>query len=104
LIDFEGAVKTVFKTGKAVIGGQQALSLIKTGRAKLVILASNCPEGLKKEIQYCARLSSIPVYSSSTPSQDLKRICAKPFTVSVISVRDPGDSEILKLAEESYVK
>jgi len=104
LVDLEGAIKTVFKTGKAVIGAKQARDLARTGKAKMVILASNCPESLRKEIQYCAQLSSIPVYLSPSSIQDLRRICAKPFNVSAITIRDPGDSEILKLVERSDVK
>jgi hypothetical protein len=30
---------------------------------------------------------------------DLAAACGKPFTVSALSIREPGDSEILKLTE-----
>jgi large subunit ribosomal protein L30e len=32
-------------------------------------------------------------------SLDLAAVCGKPFSVSALSIREPGDSEILKLME-----
>jgi ribosomal protein L30E len=37
------------------------------------------------------------VYRGS--SLDLAATCGKPFIVSALSIREPGDSEILKLTE-----
>jgi hypothetical protein len=30
---------------------------------------------------------------------DLAAVCGKPFTISALSIREPGDSEILELTE-----
>jgi hypothetical protein len=31
---------------------------------------------------------------------DLAAVCGKPFNVSALSIREPGDSDILKLVEK----
>ncbi|MCK4243254.1 50S ribosomal protein L30e [Candidatus Bathyarchaeota archaeon] len=99
MVEFEKSLKTVFKTGKVIIGSKQALNLTKAGKAKMVILSSNCPENVKKNIQNYSQISKIPVYISTFHSKDLRRICGKPFNVSAITIRDIGDSDILKLVK-----
>jgi len=38
-----------------------------------------------------------------TRSIDLGAVCGKPFMVSALAIREPGDSDILKLAEAADV-
>jgi large subunit ribosomal protein L30e len=42
------------------------------------------------------------VYKGS--SLDLAAVCGKPFTVSALSIREPGDSEVLKLTETAELE
>lgn len=100
MIDVNRQLRILIKSGKVEFGAKRALEAAKTGKAKMIILASNCPEKFKTEILYCAKLSKIPVYAHKASSVDLGPLCDKPFPVSAITVKDPGDSEILKLAEE----
>jgi large subunit ribosomal protein L30e len=72
---------------------------VKTGRAKLVLLAANCPMHIRKDIEYYSKLSAIPVIIYNGNSIDLGAACRKPFIVSALTVRDPGDSDILKLTK-----
>ena len=100
MVEIEKALKTVFKTGKMVVGSKKALNLTKTGKAKMVILSSNCPITIKNSIRNLAQISKTSVYPSSLSSYELGRICNKPFNISVIAIRDEGDSAVLKLAEK----
>lgn len=104
MVNFEGALGLALKTGKFSVGPRQAIDMTKTGRAKLVIIASNCPDAVKKEIQYYSQLSGVPVYLASNTSQDLRRLCAKPYNISTITIKDPGESEILRLVDKPDVK
>lgn len=87
------------KTGKTEFGCRSASTAAKLGKAKLIILASNCPEKYKAEIIKDAQVSGVPTYVHKGTSMELGSICEKPFIVAAITVREPGDSEILKLAE-----
>jgi large subunit ribosomal protein L30e len=99
MIDINKQLKILIKTGKVNFGVKQAIKAVKTGKTKMIIIASNCPEKFKQEILYCAKISNIPVYAYKGGSLDLGALCDKPFPISALTIIDPGDSEILKLAE-----
>lgn len=98
-MDVKKQIGMAVRTGKVELGCEQALEAAKTGRAKLIVLASNCPQPHRSDILYNAKLSQVPVYVYSGTSIDLAAACEKPFVVAAFTVREPGDSEILKLAE-----
>jgi len=99
VIDIDKAIASAVKTGKVSFGANFAEQNAKTGKAKLIILASNCPRGVREDIEYYCKLSQVPLITYKGSSMDLAAVCGKPFTVSALSIREPGDSEILKLTE-----
>jgi large subunit ribosomal protein L30e len=103
MIDISKAIATAVRTGKVLFGVNNATKSAKTGKAKLFILAANCPTNIREDIEYYCNFSGLPVISHSGTSIDLGAACGKPFTVSVITIKEPGDSDILKLAEAANV-
>lgn len=101
MIDIDKAISTVVKTGKVIFGANAALQNAKTGKAKMIILAANCPKSIREDIEYYANLSNVPLITHKGSSLDLAALCGKPFSVSALSIREPGDSEILRLTEET---
>jgi large subunit ribosomal protein L30e len=99
MIDVNKAIAATAKTGKIQFGANSALKSAKTKKAKLVIFALNCPQKTREEIEYYCRLSKIPVSIYNGDSLDLGAVCGKPFEVSALSIREPGDSKILKIVE-----
>ncbi|MFC1487211.1 50S ribosomal protein L30e [Thermoproteota archaeon] len=100
MIDVNKAITTTAKTGKIQIGAISALRSAKSKKAKLILLASNCPQSIREDIEYYCRLSEIPVSLFKGESSDLGALCGKPFNVSVLAIKEPGDSNILKITEE----
>lgn len=100
MIDVNKAIATTVKTGKVLFGANKAVESVKLGRAKLIVLASNCPRDIVAGIMYFSRFSNVPVVIYKGTSIDLGAACGKPFMVSALTVREPGDSDILKLGEE----
>ncbi len=103
MIDVNKAIVTTVKTGKVLFGTNSAMNNAKTRKAKLIIVASNCPQKIRGDIEYYCRLSRIPVTIYKGTNMDLGSICGKPFRVSALTVREPGDSDILKLGETENV-
>ena len=99
MIDINKAIGTSVKTGKVLFGTNNAINNAKTRKAKLIILASNCPQKIREDIEYYCKLSNIPVTIYKGTSIDLGVACGKTFMVSALTVREPGDSDILKLTE-----
>jgi large subunit ribosomal protein L30e len=102
MIDIDKAIATAVKTGKVSFGANAALLNAKTGKAKMIILAANCPKKTKDEIEYYGKLSKVPVMIYKGASMDLANVCGKMFIISALSVREAGDSEILKVVEMEY--
>jgi large subunit ribosomal protein L30e len=101
MIDVDKAIATVVKTGKVSFGSNTALQNAKTGKAKMIVLAANCPKDIKEQVEYYGRISKVPVMTYKGTSIDLAAVCNKLFIISALSIRETGDSEILKLAENT---
>jgi len=99
VIDVNKQIRLAVKTGKVELGCKKTLNAASFGRGKLLIVASNCPEPYKSDILYNAESSNIPVHLYQGTSLDLGFTCEKPFTVAALMVREPGDSEILRLGK-----
>ena len=97
-VDVNKQIQIVLRTGKVALGAKEALESAKFAKAKLLILAANCPENERSDIMYYAEQSSIPVHIYAGTSIDLGSACGKNFVVSALTIREPGDSEIMKLA------
>jgi len=104
MIDVNKAIFAAVKTGKITLGSRRTIDAARTGKAKLIIIASNCPSPVRRDIEYYARLSNIPVYIYNSSNIDLGIACRKPFTVTAMAIKEPGDSEVLNLAEAPHGK
>ncbi len=99
MIDIDKAIAAAVKSGKVSFGASSAVQNAQAGKAKLIILAANAPSNVREDVEYYCKLSKVPLISYRGSSLDLAATCGKPFTVSALSIREPGDSEILKLTE-----
>jgi large subunit ribosomal protein L30e len=99
MIDVNKAIATAAKTGKIQLGANSTLKSARTKKARLVIVASNCLQSIREDIEYYCGLAKIPVSIYKGSSLDLGAVCGKPFEVSALTIREPGDSDILKIAE-----
>eukprot|EP01108_Squamamoeba_japonica_P001567 TRINITY_DN1676_c0_g1_i1.p3 TRINITY_DN1676_c0_g1~~TRINITY_DN1676_c0_g1_i1.p3 ORF type:complete len:112 (+),score=39.71 TRINITY_DN1676_c0_g1_i1:123-458(+) len=86
----------VMKSGKSNLGYKTGLKAMRAGKSKLVILCNNVPPLRKSEIEYYALLSKTPVYHFKGTNTELGTACGKFFRVSMVSVLDGGDSDILE--------
>lgn len=98
-VDVNKQLQIAVRTGKVGFGVQEALDAARFARAKLLIVASNCPDEFRSDIVRYAKQSSLPIFNYAGNSIDLGAACLKPFMVAALSIKEPGDSEILKLAE-----
>ena len=101
MIDVDKAIATAVKTGKVSFGANTALQNAKTGKAKMIVLAANCPKDIKEQVEYYGKISKVPVMTYRGTSIDLAAVCNKLFIISALSIRETGDSEILKLIEST---
>ena len=103
MIDINKAIASTVKTGKVWFGANNAIKNVKVGKAKLVIIAENCPKNIREDIEYYCKFSKIPMIIYKGTSLDLGAACGKPFMVSALTIREPGDSDILKVTGATNV-
>jgi len=90
MIDMARALKTAATTGNVRFGLAETRKSIKKGEAKLVVVASNCPE--KPVLSQGSNLRMI-VYDGT--NVELGNACGKPFPISALAIVSPGESNIL---------
>jgi large subunit ribosomal protein L30e len=104
MINIEKAIASAVKTGKVSFGANSALQNAKTGKAKMILLASNCPKDIKTNIEYYGKISKVPVITYKGTSIDLAEVAGKMHIISALSIRESGDSDILKLVETPEIE
>merc|ERR1712113_810454 len=88
----------VMKSGKALLGYKTSLKSLRQGKAKIVLISSNCPPLRRSEIEYYA-LAKTAVHPYNGNNIALGTACGKLYRASVVTVTDPGDSDILRTGE-----
>jgi len=101
--DLSKAIAIAAKTGKVLFGANSTLKSAMTGKVRVIVAASNCSKELREKLEYYCKLSEIPFVIYPRTSLDLGRACGKPFVVSALAIRDPGHSDIEKIAVKNDV-
>ena len=96
-MDVQRSLRTVIATGKVLIGSDQTAKAVEGGKAKLVILATNAPDGDK--IREAASKKRVPVYAFEGMGTALGPACGKPFAISALAILDAGTSDVLQLGK-----
>ena len=79
-------LKKMLKSGNVIIGTERAVKNLKLGKVEKVLLSSNCPAKVEKEINYYTGLSGAESYKLDYPNDELGVICKKPFPISVLAL------------------
>ncbi|KKA31245.1 hypothetical protein TD95_002730 [Thielaviopsis punctulata] len=85
----------VMKSGKVTLGYKSTLKTLRSGKAKLVIIASNTPPLRKSELEYYSMLAKTNVHHLNGTNIELGTACGKMFRCSTMAILDAGDSDIL---------
>jgi large subunit ribosomal protein L30e len=101
MIDVDKAIASAAKSGKITLGAREALRSVRNGKARMILIASNTPDNLRENLENYGKLSEIPIIKYDGSSLDLGRICGKRFPIGTLTIKEPGDSGILQLIDES---
>nr|XP_025850776.1 60S ribosomal protein L30-like [Vulpes vulpes] len=93
-------LQLVMKSGKYVLGYKQTLKMMRHGKAKLAILANNCPALRKSEMEYYTVLTKTGVHHYSGNNIELGIACGKYYRVCTLAIIDPGYSDIIRSLSE----
>ena len=94
-------LQLVIKSGKYTLGLKSTLKTLRAGKAKLLLISSNCPALRRSELEYYAMLAKCDIHHFNGNNIDLGTSCGKFYRVSVMAITDAGDSDILTMTEGS---
>jgi len=98
MVDVNKALKDVAKKGTIIIGEKQTKAAIQKGKAKLVVMAMNCPYATI--ITTLVTENNVPLYNYTATGVDLGYTCGKNYAVACFAVIEEGDSNILQLVKK----
>lgn len=96
-MDIQKSIRMASDTGNVLFGHNSSVQSITQGKTKLVLIAKNVSNDVMVEVTKKCKLAEVPYYLFEGTSMELGSICGKPYPISVMSVLEEGDSDILEL-------
>lgn len=96
MADLANDIRLAVDSGKTAIGLNTVIESIKANTAKLVIVAQKNKESNLLDIVHIAGIAGIKILKFDGNPVELGSVCGKPFSISTLSVIEPGNSNILK--------
>jgi large subunit ribosomal protein L30e len=100
-MDVNRALRSAAQTGTVVLGLKESLAAVSGKKAKLLVVAENAPKAGSDQIAAAAQKNGVPIYRFKGPNTELGPAAGKPFSVAVLAVLEPGESDVLQLARGS---
>ncbi|MCX8175111.1 MAG: 50S ribosomal protein L30e [Candidatus Micrarchaeota archaeon] len=99
LSEMARAIRQCVEQGKVEFGANAGIKSALSGRAKLIVVASNCPADVMQDVSRFCQLSGVPKLVFEGTSVELGTVAGRPHPVSVLAVFDAGNSNILSFAK-----
>ncbi len=96
---FAHALRQCVDAGKVEFGANTGIKRALMGKAKLVVLAANCPKEVSEDVLRFCKLSGVQTAVFEGTSIELGTATGRPHPVSVLTVYDVGNSSIMDYAK-----
>ena len=96
----ERAIRMAVDTGTVEFGARVSHKRSLAGNSKLFVISADCPKYSKMGIEKFASLSGVEVLQFAGTSIELGALCGRPYPVSVLSVREEGNSKLLTFTKK----
>jgi large subunit ribosomal protein L30e len=80
-------IQNALKSNKIIIGYKKSIKFMKLNTPKLVIIAKNSPENIRKEIEHNAKMAGVKVEIFEGSSKELGIVCGKPFPITTLVIK-----------------
>ena len=95
MVEIQKSIRMVVESGSVEFGMRSGLMRALKGDAKMILIASNCPKTTREQIENAAQKSNLQVKNVGFTSLELGSICGKPYPVSILTILEAGNSDIL---------
>ena len=96
MADLNRDVRLAVDSGETAIGVRSTLKSLMEGTAKLVVATSKSKKELVDDLNHLSKIAGIKMVIFEGTPMEFGAVCGKPYSVSAISIIQPGDSGILK--------
>ena len=96
---FNRELRRALKEGSVKIGARETKKALRSGAAKVVVFAKNCPSWLREEILRAAsegNASEVLFYEHTAGHRELGLVCGKPFAISTLCVTSSDFAEFVR--------
>jgi large subunit ribosomal protein L30e len=80
-------VRTALKENKVILGSKRTIKYLKLGKAEMIVLANNCPEKVKKEVEHYIKLTGVKLKKFDGTAKQLGIFCGKPFSIAALAIK-----------------
>lgn len=95
-MNLQRQLRLALESGEVAIGFRESMKAVRAGKAKLLIVASNHPKAVEELLK---ESSGIPIYRFKDNNVELGVLCGRRHPISILTIKKPGESEILSLAK-----
>ena len=86
MADVIAEIKKLIKEDKLVIGKDEVLKGLRTGKFEKVFVAENCPAELMEDLEKYAPMNDVEIVSTGVQNVELGDVCKKPFSIAVLGL------------------
>ena len=80
--DLRGALKEK----KVILGSSRTIKYLKMGKVSVIIVANNCPEETRKDIEYYTKTGEVKMENFEGTAKELGVFCGKPFSIAALAI------------------
>jgi|WetSurMetagenome_2_1015567.scaffolds.fasta_scaffold828833_2 large subunit ribosomal protein L30e len=79
-------LREALKGNKVILGSSRTVKYLKLGKVDKIVIASNCPEETKKDLEQYTKLSSVKMEKFDGTAKQLGVLCGKPFSIASLAI------------------
>jgi len=96
---FNTQLRNTVDTGKIIIGTKETFKECLIGDPKFLVVSSTIRLIDKKQFEHYAKLLNIRIVQYPENGFELGSVCGKPFNISVLAIKDFGQSSLLDVLD-----
>jgi len=79
-------LRSALKENKVILGSKRTIKHLKIGKVKMIVIANNCPENVKKDLEHYIKLTGVKLEIFDGTAKQLGIVCGKPFSIATLAI------------------
>jgi len=79
-------LKSALEENKVSLGSKKTIKYLKLGKVKMIVIANNCPDNIKRDLEHYAKLTGLKLEIFDGTAKQLGIVCGKPFSIATLAI------------------